>query len=96
MLDRRVGILESRLNESDSELKHLCGEIEIARKAEADLHSALTEIHGRADAATQGCGPRSTAPTASGYGLLMTSSISSGRPIVRSCEIAGTAPSALC
>jgi predicted nucleic acid-binding Zn-ribbon protein len=53
MLDRRVGILESRLNESDSELKHLCGEIEIARKAEADLHRAVTEIHGRADAATQ-------------------------------------------
>jgi hypothetical protein len=53
MLGRRVQILESRLNESESELKHLCGEIEIARKAEADLHSALTEIHGRADAATQ-------------------------------------------
>ena len=51
MLGRRVGILESRLNESESELKHLCGEIEIARKAEADLH--LTEIHGRAHAATQ-------------------------------------------
>ena len=53
MLGRRVGILESRLNESELELKHLCGEIEIARKAEADLHSALTEIHGRAHAATQ-------------------------------------------
>jgi hypothetical protein len=53
MLGRRVVILESRLNESESELKHLCGEIEIARKAEADLHSALTEIHGRAHATIQ-------------------------------------------
>jgi predicted nucleic acid-binding Zn-ribbon protein len=53
MLGRRVQILESRLNESESELKHLRGEIEIARKAEADLHTALTEIHGRAHATTQ-------------------------------------------
>jgi predicted nucleic acid-binding Zn-ribbon protein len=46
-------LLESRLNESKSELKHLCGEIESARKAEADLHSVLSEIHGRAHAAAQ-------------------------------------------
>jgi hypothetical protein len=53
ILGCRVQILESRLNESEFELDHLRGEIEIARKTEADLRSALTEIHGRAHAATQ-------------------------------------------
>ena len=53
ILGCRVQILERRLNESEFELDHLRGEIEIARKAEADLRSALTEIHGRAHAATQ-------------------------------------------
>jgi TolA-binding protein len=52
-LGYRVQLLESRLNESESELKHLRGEIDNARKAEADLRSALAEIHGRAHAATQ-------------------------------------------
>lgn len=53
ILGCRVQILESLLNESEFELDHLRGEIEIARKAEADLRSALTEIDGRAHAATQ-------------------------------------------
>ena len=51
ILGCRVQILESLLNESEFELDHLRGEIE--RKAEADLRSALTEIDGRAHAATQ-------------------------------------------
>lgn len=53
MLGCRVQLLESRLNESKSELKHLRGEIENARKAEADLHSVVAEIHGRANATIQ-------------------------------------------
>lgn len=53
ILGCRVQLLESRLNESKAELKHLRDEIENARKAEADLHSVVAEIHGRAHAATQ-------------------------------------------
>lgn len=53
ILGCRVQLLESRLNESKSELKHLRDEIENARKAEADLHSVVAEIHVRAHAATQ-------------------------------------------
>ena len=53
ILGCRVQLLESRLNESKSELKHLRGEIDNARKAEANLHSVVAEIHGRAHAATQ-------------------------------------------
>lgn len=53
ILGYRVQLLESRLNESKSELKHLRCEIENARKAEANLHSVVAEIHGRAQAATQ-------------------------------------------
>ena len=53
ILGCRVQLLESRLNESKSELRHLRGEIETALKAEADLHSVVAEIHGRAQAATQ-------------------------------------------
>jgi chromosome segregation ATPase len=60
ILDRRAQDLENRLvkqsrllNESEFELKHLRGEIEIARKAEADLRSAIFEIDGRANTATQ-------------------------------------------
>ena len=41
------------LNESESELTHLRGEIEIARKAEDDLRVAIIEIDGRANAAIQ-------------------------------------------
>ena len=47
-------IEQSRLlNESESELTHLRGEIEIARKAEDDLRIAIIEIDGRANAAIQ-------------------------------------------
>jgi hypothetical protein len=53
ILGCRVQLLERRLNESNSELKHLRGEIENTRKAEANLHSVVAEIHGRAHAATQ-------------------------------------------
>jgi septal ring factor EnvC (AmiA/AmiB activator) len=53
ILGCRVQLLESRLNESKSELKHLRDEIENTRKAEANLHSVVAEIHGRAHAATQ-------------------------------------------
>jgi chromosome segregation ATPase len=60
ILDRRAQDLENRLvkqsrllNESEFELKHLRGEIEIARKAEADLRSAIFEIDGCANTATQ-------------------------------------------
>ena len=41
------------LNESESELAHLRGEIEIARRAEDDLRVAIIEIDGRANAAIQ-------------------------------------------
>jgi len=53
ILGCRVQLLESRLNESKSELRHLRDEIENAHKVEADLHSMVAEIHGRAHAATQ-------------------------------------------
>jgi chromosome segregation ATPase len=47
-------IEQSRLlNEGESELTHLCGEIEIARKAEDNLRIAIIEIDGRANAAIQ-------------------------------------------
>ena len=82
VLNRHVQNLETRLNKSELELKHLRSEIEIADKAAADLRSALTEIHGSAHATTQtskrrrqGCRPRSTALMASACGLLMISPI---------------------
>ena len=53
ILGRRLQLLESRLNENKSELSHLRGEVENARKAEVDLHSVVAEIHGRAHAAIQ-------------------------------------------
>ena len=43
MLNRHVQNLETRLNKSELELKHLRSEIEIADKAAADLRSALAE-----------------------------------------------------
>jgi chromosome segregation ATPase len=52
-LENRL-IEQSRLlNESESELKHLRGEVEVARKAEDDLRIAIIEIDGRANAAIQ-------------------------------------------
>jgi chromosome segregation ATPase len=59
-LGYRVKDLENRLvdqsrllDESEAELKHLRGDIESARKAEADLRRAIIEIDGRASAAIQ-------------------------------------------
>jgi hypothetical protein len=52
-LNRHVKNLQTRLNESELELKHLRSEIEIADKAAANLRSALTEIHSSAHATTQ-------------------------------------------
>ena len=43
VLNRHVQNLETRLNKSELELKHLRSEIEIADKAAADLRSALAE-----------------------------------------------------
>ena len=60
ILGRRAQDLENRLveqsrllNEREIELKHLRGEIEIARKAEANLHIAMIEIDGRFNTTTQ-------------------------------------------
>jgi chromosome segregation ATPase len=60
LLGRRAQELENRLieqsrllNESEFELKHLRGEMEIARKAEADLRTAIIEIDGRANTSAQ-------------------------------------------
>jgi len=50
-LENRL-IEQSRLlNEGESELTHLRGEVEVARKAEDDLRIAIIEIDGRANAA---------------------------------------------
>jgi chromosome segregation ATPase len=52
-LENRL-IEQSRLlNEGESELTHLRGEVEVARKAEDDLRIAIIEIDGRANAAIQ-------------------------------------------
>jgi chromosome segregation ATPase len=59
ILGRRAQDLENRLveqsrllNEREFELKHLRGETEVARKAEADLRIAIIEIEDRANSAT--------------------------------------------
>src|SRR6266498_3219876 len=51
-LESRLVEQSRLLNERELELKHLGGEIEIARKAEADLRVAIIEIDGRANAGT--------------------------------------------
>jgi chromosome segregation ATPase len=51
-LENRLLEQSRLLNEREFELKHLRGEIEIARKAEADLRVAIIEIDGRANTAT--------------------------------------------
>jgi predicted nucleic acid-binding Zn-ribbon protein len=81
-LENRL-IEQSRLlNECESELTHLRGEIEIARKAEDDLRIAIIEIDGRANAAIQNLNaekanfkPRSIAPMVSVHGLSTSSPI---------------------
>jgi hypothetical protein len=52
-LENRLVEQSRLLNESESELKHLRGEIEFARKAESDLLNAAIEIDVRANNATQ-------------------------------------------
>ena len=52
-LEKRLVVQSRLLNERESELEHLRGEIEIVRKAEADLRIAMIEIDGRANTATQ-------------------------------------------
>jgi chromosome segregation ATPase len=52
-LEKRLVVQSRLLNERESELEHLRGEIEIARKAEADLRIAMIEIDSRELAATQ-------------------------------------------
>lgn len=52
-LEKRLAEQSRQLNESEIELKHLRGEIDTARKAEADLRIAMIEIDGRANIATQ-------------------------------------------
>ncbi len=51
-LENRLVEQSRLLNEREFELKHLRGEIEIARKAEADLRVAIIRIDGRANTAT--------------------------------------------
>ena len=60
ILGRRAQDLESRLgeqsrllNQSEFELKHLREELEGARKIEGDLRTAVIEIEGRSNSATQ-------------------------------------------
>ncbi len=60
ILGRRAQDLENRLDEqsrllaeSEFELKHLRGEMEAARKTEADLRTAIIEIDGRTHGATE-------------------------------------------
>jgi len=60
ILGRRAQDLESRLGEqsrllteSETNLKHLSGELETARKTEGDLRAAIAEIDGRASSATE-------------------------------------------
>jgi chromosome segregation ATPase len=49
-LEDRLAEQSRLLNESESELKHWRGEIEVARRAEDDLRIAIIEIDGRANA----------------------------------------------
>ncbi len=51
-LESRLVEQSRLLNERELELKHLRGEIGIARKAEADLRVAIIELDGRANAGT--------------------------------------------
>ncbi len=52
-LEIRLGEQTRLLAESDVELKHLRGDIETARKTEADLRAAIAELDGRTSSATQ-------------------------------------------
>jgi chromosome segregation ATPase len=52
-LENRLGDQSKALNESEFELKQLRGQIEVARKTEADLRAAIAELDGRTSQATQ-------------------------------------------
>src|SRR5689334_5527747 len=52
-LDSRRGEQSRLLNQSEFELKHLREEMEGARKVESDLRTAIIEIEGRSNSATQ-------------------------------------------
>jgi chromosome segregation ATPase len=51
-LENRLGDQSKALNESEFELKQVRGEIEVARKTEADLRAAIAELDGRTSQAT--------------------------------------------
>jgi chromosome segregation ATPase len=52
-LENRLGDQSKALNESEFELKQVRGQIELARKTEADLRAAIAELDGRTSQATQ-------------------------------------------
>ena len=52
-LETRLGEQSRLLNQSEFELKHLRQELESARKIESDLRTAVIEIEGRSNSATQ-------------------------------------------
>ena len=52
-LENRLVEQSRQLNESEIEIEHLRGEIDVVRKAEADLRIAMIEIDGRAHTATK-------------------------------------------
>jgi len=52
-LENRLGAQSRLLNQSDFELNQLRGEMEVARKIEADLRTAIIELDGRANSANE-------------------------------------------
>jgi chromosome segregation ATPase len=52
-MENRLGEQSRLLNQSDFELNQLRGEIEVARKTEADLRVAIIELDGRTNSATE-------------------------------------------
>jgi chromosome segregation ATPase len=52
-LENRLGEQSRLLNKSDFELNQLRGEIEVARKTESDLRTAIAELDGRTSSATE-------------------------------------------
>ena len=52
-LENRLGQQSKALNESEFELKQIRGDIDVARKTESDLRSAIAELDGRANSATK-------------------------------------------
>ena len=52
-LENRLGEQTKALYESEFELKHLRGDMEVARKTEGDLRAAIAELDGRTQQATE-------------------------------------------